>query len=104
MPVPAPELEPLPAPPGADCPLEELALLPDDPMLPEDGDEDDEPVAALPLFLPYWSELDEPVLALRSQAVIPTARMAAVSAAVMTFRFMASPLGWTTTTSSNGDA
>jgi hypothetical protein len=90
--------------------LPELALLPDleglldDPMLPdgEDGEVDDEPVAALPR-LPYWSAL-EPVPALRLQAVIPTARTAAVSAAVTVFRFMASPLGWTTTAPSNENA
>ena len=66
-----------------------MLLLPDD-----DGDEGDDvaPLEALPLFLPYWLEL-EPLPALRLQAVMPKARRAAVRTAVTVFRFIASPLG-----------
>ena len=70
----------------------------------DEGDEDDEPLAALPERLPYWSALEPAPALSRWHAVIPTARTAAASAALTVFRFMASPLGWTTTASSNGGA
>lgn len=95
--MPAPVLDPLPAPPGA------ALLLDDEPMLlGDEGDvEDDEPLAALPERLPYWSELEPAPALSRWHAVIPTARTTAASAALTVFRFIASPLGWTTTASSN---
>jgi hypothetical protein len=101
---PLSELEPLLEPPG-------LALLGEEPMLPEGDDGEDgedgaaEPPAAL-LRLPYWSAL-EPVPALRLHAVMPTARTAAVITAVMVFRFtLASPLevNGPPPSCSNGDA
>jgi hypothetical protein len=69
------------------------ALLEPAPALFDDGEDGaDEPLA--PLRLLCWSALVPPAPALsRWHAAMPTARMAAVSAAVMAFSLISSPLG-----------